>query len=176
MDLEGLKIEQARPLDALPTLALHRAVLAEREWFITLPHELDLTLEEREHQIRGFDESDNCVFLVARIPQERCVGFLTLRGGTLSRLRHAAKLEVMVAPQWRGHGVGKALLGAGIAWAEASSVLTKVGLAVFATNERALALYRRFGFSEEGRRPREYRLEDGSFRDDVLLYRFVDAP
>jgi RimJ/RimL family protein N-acetyltransferase len=170
---EGLRIEPARPLDALPTLALHRAVLEERQWFITLPEELDLTLDEREHQIRGLAEADNSLFLVARLPGERCVGFLTLRGGSLRRLRHTAKLELMVDPSWRGEGIGTAMLEAALRWAEDSPVLTKIGLAVFATNERALALYDKLGFREEGRRPGEYRLEDGSTRDDVLLYRFV---
>ena len=100
--------------------------------------------------------------------------FFDARGGSLLRLRNTGKLEVMVHPDWRGQGIGRALLEAGLAWAEGSP-LHKVGLAVFATNERALHLYTELGFREEGRRPREYRMEDGTLRDDVLLYRMVGS-
>jgi RimJ/RimL family protein N-acetyltransferase len=44
---------------------------------------------------------------------------------------------------------------------------------VFAHNARAVALYRKFGFEEEGRRLREYRFADGSWRDDILMARPV---
>ena len=44
---------------------------------------------------------------------------------------------------------------------------------MFADNTRAVELYRRLGFEEEGRRVREYKLADGTYRDDLLLYRTV---
>jgi len=63
-------------------------------------------------------------------------------------------------------------MNAFIEWAEASSV-EKVCLSVFATNARAIALYQKFGFVEEGRRPNEVKLGPGEYVDDVLMYRFV---
>ena len=88
-------------------------------------------------------------------------------------MQHCGKLEIMVSARHRGVGIGRALMAYALDWAR-ESVLTKIGLTVYADNERAIALYRSLGFEEEGRRPREYRLPDGSYRDDLLLYRFVD--
>ena len=34
-------------------------------------------------------------------------------------------------------------------------------------------LEKKFGFQEEGRRIREYRLADGSYRDDILMSAWV---
>lgn len=166
------EIRTATAEDAPALVALHREVLGERSWFITLPGELYGGLDQRIRQLREFARSTNSTCLVA-VQGPRIVGFLTATGGPLARMRHTSKIEVMVAKDQRGAGVGKALMDACVAWAVASPVVEKLGLAVFADNERALAMYRGMGFVEEGRRPREYRLEDGTYRDDVLLYRFV---
>ncbi len=168
-----MKIEPARPLDALPTLALHRAVLEEGAFFVSAPFELFSTLELREHHIRSLSQADNALFLVARVPGVRVAGFLTLAGGTLQRSRHVARIEVMVDQAYRGQGVGRALLEHAIDWARDNPVLTKLTLAVFADNERAVALYRKLGFVEEGRRVAEYREDDGTLRDDLIMALFV---
>jgi ribosomal protein S18 acetylase RimI-like enzyme len=58
-------------------------------------------------------------------------------------------LSMWVAPFARGRGVGESLVTAVIEWArqERSS---RVDLAVYESNERALALYRRCGFVDAG--------------------------
>lgn len=170
-----VSVVEARSRDALPLLALQREVLAEREYFITLPEELGITVEQKAALVRELRDTPNSVMLVARLPRAPVVGSLTIIGGALTRMRHTGKLEIFVHPAHRGRGIGRALMTAGIAWAEGNPALEKLGLSVFATNERAIALYRSLGFEEEGRRPREYRMEDGSFRDDVLMYRFLGA-
>lgn len=168
-----ITVTVARARDALPLLALQREVLAEGDWFITLPDELTITLEQKTEQIRAMGISPNSAVWVARLPHVQVAGAVTVVGGQLRRMRHVGKLEIMVHPHHRGAGVGKALLASAIAWAEENALLTKLGLSVFATNTRAIALYRRFGFEEEGLRCNEYRMEDGSYRDDVLMWRSV---
>lgn len=168
----AIDIRAARATDAAGLLRLHRAVLTERRFFITEPEELRESVDDKIRQIRDFERSSNSLFLVARVGPD-LVGMLTVRGGTLNRMRHTGKLEVMVHADARGHGIGRALMGAAVAWAEAHPEIEKLGLSVFVDNQRAIDLYRRFGFREEGRRPREYRLEDGRYVDDLLMYRFT---
>ena len=166
-------VEEARPDDARDLLTLHYEVLGESRWFITEPQEFSPSLEQRVRQVRDFARSPNSLYLVAR-SGGRLLGYLTLQGGALRRMRHTAKLEILVSGRARGTGIGSSLLARGVQWATANPQLVKIGLNVFADNRRALALYRKFGFEEEGRRPREYRMADGTFRDDVLMYRFVE--
>jgi len=53
--------------------------------------------------------------------------------------------ELAVAPEWRGRGVGTALMGAVDEWARGKGALT-VALDHFHTNEGAHRLYERLGF------------------------------
>lgn len=156
--------------DAPGILALRRAVLAEGTWFITRADEVRGGIDAEIRRLRDLERSGNSLCTVAH-HEGRVVGLLVCTGGVLARMRHTAKLEVMVAEAQRGQGLGRALLAAACEWLDGHAEVEKLGLSVFADNERALALYRRLGFVEEGRRPREYRFEDGTYRGDVLMYR-----
>lgn len=167
-----ITVRKAHIHDAGPLLRLHREVLAEGDWFITTSAEFAGSIDRRVRHLRELQRAPGSCCIVAELDGD-VVGFLTIQGGHIRRMVHAGKLEIMVAAAARGHGAGRALMARAMGWAEANPVLTKVGLSVFDTNERAIALYTAFGFVEEGRRPREYRMEDGSYRGDVLMYRFV---
>jgi ribosomal protein S18 acetylase RimI-like enzyme len=71
-----------------------------------------------------------------------------------------------VAREWRGRGIGTALMGAAIEWAR-SAGLHKLSLSVFAHNTAAIAVYRKVGFVEEGRRVKQYRRSSGELWDAI---------
>jgi RimJ/RimL family protein N-acetyltransferase len=77
-------------------------------------------------------------------------------------------IGMMVAAQWRGRGVGSALLAAAIDWARARG-LHKLALSVFPHNHAARSLYRKFDFVEEGRLVRHVRRADGQFWDLIEM-------
>jgi RimJ/RimL family protein N-acetyltransferase len=78
------------------------------------------------------------------------------------------EVGMMVAAGWRGRGVGTALLAAGIDWARQHG-LHKLSLGVFPGNEPALALYRKLGFVEEGRRVQHMRRASGELWDLIEM-------
>jgi RimJ/RimL family protein N-acetyltransferase len=78
------------------------------------------------------------------------------------------EIGMAVAREWRRRGVGSALLGAAIEWARERG-LHKLSLGVFAHNAAAIALYRKFGFVEEGRRIKHYRRANGELWDSVEM-------
>jgi ribosomal-protein-alanine N-acetyltransferase len=65
-------------------------------------------------------------------------------------------LNMAVAREWRGLGVGSALMVAAIEWARQGG-LHKLSLSVWPHNAAAIALYRKYGFVEEGRRIKQIR-------------------
>jgi RimJ/RimL family protein N-acetyltransferase len=82
------------------------------------------------------------------------------------------EIAMLVDREWRGHGVGSALLQAAIGWARGPGQdqgLHKLSLEVFAQNTAAIALYRKCGFVEEGHRVRHYRRANGELWDSVIM-------
>jgi ribosomal protein S18 acetylase RimI-like enzyme len=79
---------------------------------------------------------------------------------------HVGRLGMGVLKEYRRQGLGRRLIEATIEKAILSG-LEKIELAVHASNEPAIALYRSLGFEEEGRRKRSW-FADGVY-DDLLL-------
>jgi RimJ/RimL family protein N-acetyltransferase len=77
-------------------------------------------------------------------------------------------IGMMVARDWRGRGVGSALVAAAIEWGRENG-LHKLTLGVFPHNEAALTLYRKFGFVEEGRREKQIRRANGELWDLIEM-------
>jgi RimJ/RimL family protein N-acetyltransferase len=81
--------------------------------------------------------------------------------------RHGfGEIGMAVVREWRGRGVGSALLAAAIEWARERG-LHKLSLSVFPHNAAGIALYRKFGFVEEGRRVKQYRRSSGELWDAI---------
>jgi putative acetyltransferase len=80
----------------------------------------------------------------------------------------AGDVGMLVDADWRGRGVGTALLEAAITRSRELG-LHKLCLEVFATNAAAIALYRRCGFAEEGLRVQQYRRASGELWDAVVM-------
>ena len=83
--------------------------------------------------------------------------------------RHGfGEFGMLVDREWRGRGVGSALLEATIDWSRAQG-LHKLCLEVFAQNTAAVALYRKCGFIEEGHRVGQYRRASGELWDSIIM-------
>jgi L-amino acid N-acyltransferase YncA len=80
-----------------------------------------------------------------------------------------AEVSVYVAEDCRGQGVGRALLSELIAESEKNGIWT-LQASIFPENKGSLALHRRCGFREVGRRERIGKL-NGVWRDTILLER-----
>lgn len=95
--------------------------------------------------------------------------------GVMVRRRHVMSLGIAVWSGAQGQGVGSALMGALCDWADNWGQVLRLELSVYADNARAIALYRRFGFVQEGYH-RGFALRDGRYADTVSMARFHPAP
>lgn len=108
--------------------------------------------------------------LVAQGPSGAVLGWAVL-SPVSSRCVYGgvAEVSVYVAADARGRGVGTRLLGALVERSEAEGLWT-LQAGIFPENEATLALHRKHGFREVGRRERIGRM-DGRWRDTLLLER-----
>lgn len=95
--------------------------------------------------------------------------------GAQLRRRHAMSLGISVSPEAQGRGVGSALMTAMCDYADRWVGALRLELTVYADNERAIGLYRKFGFVVEGTL-RGFALRDGRFVDALAMARFHPAP
>ena len=148
------EIRPACDEDRLPLAVLFAAVAEERDGIATEPP-VDVEARAASWTIGGT--------LVA-VAGAEIVGFLHVEP-----TRHGfGEVGMAIAREWRGRGVGSALLAAAIEWARERG-LHKLSLSVFAHNASAIALYHKFGFVEESRRLEHFRRANGELWDALEM-------
>ncbi|HNV35826.1 MAG TPA: GNAT family N-acetyltransferase [Rectinema sp.] len=130
-----------------------------------------ISLENIEKYIAHHYNSSNPV-LGAFNGNDRLVGWIDLSPGTIQELAHVGTIGMGVKKEYRGQGIGSALLDACIEQARKIG-LEKLELEVFASNAAARALYRKKGFFEEGIRLKKRKFE-GHYDDVVCMGLFIN--
>ncbi len=96
-------------------------------------------------------------------------------GGASPRRKHAMGLGIGVVAEHQGQGVGGGLMQALLDYADNWAQVLRLELSVYTDNERAIRLYRRFGFEDEGT-ARAYALRDGVYVDALQMARLHPNP
>jgi RimJ/RimL family protein N-acetyltransferase len=99
----------------------------------------------------------------------KIVGHAFLDPLPLEAIAHVFRLNIVVHPGFLGRGIGAALMRDLMDWGQQTTRVGKIELLVRATNERAIHLYSKLGFVEEGRFRNRVRLPNDSFVDDIAM-------
>ncbi|MBI3648133.1 MAG: diaminopimelate decarboxylase [Actinobacteria bacterium] len=159
----GISIRPARPRDARSFLEFWRAIVEEgghvRSESVRHP--------PRVYRARFRRAWTGREAQIVAADGERVVGHVFIQRDDHPITRHVATLGIAVAADLRGKGVGTALMSEALRWARSSGV-EKVVLSVYPGNTAAIALYRRFGFVQEGRLAGHSRKSYG-YEDEILM-------
>ena len=170
---QGLIIRPAKPADAPAMLAYFRQLTDETRFLLfTLREASDLSVESERDYIASYSD-ETCDLLLLAVVANQLVGTITIKQPSLWKQGHLGNLGIGVLHQYWNMGIGRRLVTAALRWAEQHTDLEMVHLSVFANNERAIQLYRNFGFIEYGRMPSGVRHEDGTHGDTILMYKRV---
>lgn len=125
-----------------------------------------------EDFIKGLSENDH--LLVAELEEKglkKVVGMIGMNVSRNPRLRHSAGIGIMVHVDYQGKGIGTALFKKIIDLADNWLMLTRLELAVFVENERAVKLYQSLGFQIEG--IKKYgSIRNGKYADEYMMARY----
>lgn len=131
-----------------------------------------LTPEDFEKLIYEDGVAEKNIFLVSEV-DNKIIGFARLEGSKLSRFRHKAEFGICISKEYWGHGIGKLLLENILMWADTVGI-EKISLTVLQTNIKAIKLYKRYGFVEEGLLIKDRIHKDGNYYNTVIMGRLLD--
>lgn len=114
-----------------------------------LQHQPLPTIEDEEAFIGKLDGQWGVMFM-AEVGGE-VVGCLTAECHRHPQLQHSCEFGIGVLKQHRGKGIGAKLIAHLREWAQ-SMHLRRIELSVFGGNHKAIALYDKLGFRQEGRK------------------------
>jgi putative acetyltransferase len=161
----GVRIRAAEPDDigAIHAMMLEGSVYSNT---LQVPH---TSLELRRERLKFADPHG--IFIAAEsLDGGDVVGNAGIHRNLRPRRIHSADLGMSVCESWQGRGVGSALMAALLDIADNWWQVRRVQLEVYADNEPAVALYRKFGFEVEGTM-RGDSFRDGQYVDSHVMAR-----
>lgn len=105
-------------------------------------------------------------FCVSPLDGDELLGHVTLFGITAQQ--RSATFAIIMGPDSAGRGYGSDAIKTMTRYGFDELGLHRIGLQVWAFNERAIAAYRKAGYIEEGRR-REVVFHAGRFHDEIQM-------
>ena len=108
---------------------------------------------------------------VVAVENKRIVGWADFVPEEKESLRHSAHLGMGVVQEFRGNGIGKALLES-VYESAMEYGFERLELEVFSNNERAIKLYEKFGFVLEGIKVNARKI-DGEYQNAHIMAKIV---
>ena len=129
-------------------------------------------VKRSEEFIENMDSNIHHFVAVTKIDdnQELIIGSIGLHVHSNLRNRHKADIGMMVHKDYQGRGVGTKLMEAALDIADNWLMLVRVELSVFVDNDKAISLYKKFGFDIEGTM-KKAGIRSGEYVDEYMMAR-----
>lgn len=161
-------LRAVQPKDAIDMIEYLRTVSAETPFLLRNADEVTFTEEaERTLLARKLAAEDEFMML-AEIDGAVAGNCGISAKGQVRRQRHRCGFAIALKKDYWHLGLGSAMLDYALALARQIGY-EQVELEVVEGNDRAKALYERFGFQVTGKNIRALKFDDGSYRDEYLM-------
>ncbi|EFR31418.1 GNAT family N-acetyltransferase [Eremococcus coleocola] len=160
-------IREPRLSDAKAIIGLLRHVSRETNFIMFDP---GMTLDREKTLIQQYLNSDRDLFLVIEV-DDQLVGLANLISLNHSRQAHVAEIGMAIIKEYWGYGMGSVFMEELILFAEENNIKV-LNLEVMANNQRAIKLYKRYGFQQVGRLSKRIQI-DHVFYDTLLMEKII---
>ncbi|MFH1832236.1 MAG: GNAT family N-acetyltransferase [bacterium] len=162
----NLTITQAQPDDAKQIITYLNAIGGQTDFLTFGLNEFHISEEEEKTILTQSLKNNLSLFLVGKI-NNKVISILSLQRSDKARLAHVGELGLSVLQKYWGLSIGKHLMLTGIEWAKNNSI-TKLQLTVHTNNERAIGLYKKFGFVIEGTLTQTVKIDSTYFDTHIM--------
>lgn len=166
-----IPIRHITPDDAAAFLAHMKQLDQETPFMMFEPDERTTTVDQMREMLQKTHDADNQTILVA-VAGEKIVGHIAIMGGSQRRIWHKAHIVIGILDNYTGQKIGTRLFKDAEKWARKVG-LYRLELTVMKHNSRAIALYKKMGFRQEGRHPRSMFVDD-NFWDEFSMGKILD--
>lgn len=140
----------------------------ETHFLMNYPEELaGYTMEKQLGFINRMQMADD--FMAVAVVDGRIAGTCQISFNTRLKTQHKAGIGIAILKEFWGLGIGSAMFSEMLKRAEKREGLTHIELEVLEGNERAMALYRKFGFETVAEIPDAIRLKDGTMLKEIKM-------
>ena len=163
-------LQPTAPEDAEAMIRYLKETSGETEYLLRYPDEVTFTVEGEREILGRLLEDPASVMMVAMV-DGRVAGNCSINGiGSKRKILHRCSMAIALYREFWCLGIGTAMIG------YLTELARKIGyrqmdLEVVAENTQAQALYAKCGFIESGRRHHALRFDDGSWHDEILMYK-----
>lgn len=161
-----LELRPAAQGDEPALLAFFKQLSSETEFMSLYPEETDdfvpdffaTYLHQPQH------------LLLLGLIDNHLIGAVSIKQQSFYKNAHIGVLAIGILHSCWNLGIGRRMMTTATRWAGIHKQLEMIELSVSANNEKAIQLYRNFGFLEYGRMPNAIRLKDGEYVDTVCMF------
>lgn len=144
-----ITIEKAKVSDAEALLEYLKQIGGETDNLTFGAEGLPCSVEDEEKYIESLENSTSSVMFIAKI-DGKIVGDAHFSSSTRERIKHRGEIGISVIKEYWGCGVGSRLMESLIDFAKNTAGCEIIALQVRSDNERAINLYKKYGFEKIG--------------------------
>ena len=146
----------------------------ETDFLLARPEECASYTEEYERSFIENANNSNSSYMLVCLVDNQIVGTARIDFYTHIKTKHRARVAVAILRDYWGLGIGSCFFNKMIEIAKANPDIRQMELEFIEGNERAKALYEKFGFKIFGFRPNSIRSKDGTFVKEYFMIKELD--
>ena len=165
-------LRPAEAKDARGMLDYLRISAGETPFLLRNPDEVTLTVESEESFLESRKDALRELMMVAEVEGVLAGNCGIITNGDLRRVYHRCGFAIALLKAYWHQGIASAMMAYAFELAKEMGY-EQAELEVVEGNERAKALYKHFGFQETGKHLHALKYDDGNYRDEYTMVKFL---
>lgn len=169
---DTVQLREAVKEDATELVAYLQKIGGESDFLTFGSSEFSVSVSDEAAMLEEISTAKNKIMLLSLVGN-KVIGCLHFEGRARPRIQHTGEFGVSVLKDYWDKGIGTEMVQELIQWAQASEIIRKLNLRVRSDNTRAIRIYEKLGFIQEGLIAREFFIS-GEFYDFIYMGLTID--